>query len=100
MAAQQDIKNNFSALEERIQKMIHLHEELKKANQKLLAEKRQATMELKEEREKSRRMEEGYKNLKEIEKSSSRQSITNMKRKINDIILEIDRNVSMMDDKS
>ncbi len=99
MAGQQDIKNNFSSLEERIQKMIHLHEELKKINQKLVADKRQMAMELQEERDKNRRMEEGYKNLKEIEKSSSRQTITNMKRKINDIILEIDRNVSMIEDK-
>ena len=99
MTAQNDTKSNFSGLESRIQKLIHLHEELKKANKKLVAEKRQKTIELEEEREKIKRLEEGYKNLKEIEKTSSRQSITNMKRKISDIILEIDRNVSMIEDK-
>lgn len=100
MAASHDVKSNFAPLEERIQKLIYLHEEARKENMKLMAEKRKLTLELEEEREKNKRMEEGYKNLKAIEKSSSRQSITNMKRKINDIILEIDKNVSMMEDKS
>ena len=99
MTAHNDTKSNFSSLESRVQNLIHLHEELKKANKKLVAEKRQKTIELEEEKIKIKRLEEGYKNLKEIEKTSSRQSITNMKRKISDIILEIDRNVSMIEDK-
>lgn len=98
MAAQKDIKSNFSTLELNIQKLIYLCEDLKKDNQRLLAEKRQMTVELAEERERISRLEEGYKNLKEIEKSSNRQSITNMKRKISDIILEIDKNMSLIDD--
>jgi chromosome segregation ATPase len=100
MAAPQDVKSIFSSLEERIQKLIHLCEELKSSNNKLLADKRQMQLELQEEREKIRRMEEGYKNLKEMEKSSSRQSITNMKRKISDIMVEIDKNMSLIEDKS
>jgi hypothetical protein len=99
MAAMQDIKSRFSSLEERVHKLIHLHEEAKAINAKLIAEKRQMILELNEEKEKSRRMEEGYKNLKEIEKNSSYNSISNMKRKINDIILEIDRNMSLIQEK-
>ena len=99
MAANTDFKSNFASLQDKIQKLIYLHEELKKANQNLLSDKRQMTLELKEERAKIQRLEEGYKNLKEIERSSSTQSITNMKRKINDIILEIDKNMSLMEDK-
>jgi hypothetical protein len=99
MAAQTDFKSNFTELHDKIEKLIYLHEELKKANKKLLAEKLQMTKDLEDERERILRLEEGYKNLKEIEKSSSRQSITNMKRKINDLIHEIDKNMSMMEDK-
>jgi hypothetical protein len=99
MAAQQDFKSNFTELHDNIEKLIYLHEELKKTNKKLLAEKLQMTKDLEDERERILRLEEGYKNLKEIEKSSSRQSITNMKRKINDLIHEIDKNMSMMEDK-
>ena len=99
MAATQDIKSRFSSLEERVHKLIHLHEEAKVVNAKLIAEKRQMIIELKEEKEKNHRMEEGYKNLKEVEKNSSVNSISNMKRKINDIILEIDRNMSLIQEK-
>src|SRR5205085_8769425 len=99
MSAQLDFKSNFSELHDKIEKLIYLHEELKKTNKKLLAEKLQMTKDLEDERERILRLEEGYKNLKEIEKSSSRQSITNMKRKINDLIHEIDKNMSMMEDK-
>jgi hypothetical protein len=98
MTSPPDVKSNFNPLKERIQKLIHLSEELNKANKKLLAEKRQLTLQIEDEKEKIKRMEEGYRNLKEIEKSSSRQSISNMKRKISDIILEIDRNMSMIED--
>ena len=99
MAAQPDLKSNFSVLQDKIQKLIHLCEELKKGNKKLIADKRQIKTDLEEERAKIQRLEDGYKNLKEMEKSSSRQSITNMKRKISDIIVEIDKNMSMMEDK-
>ena len=99
MAATQDIKSKFSSLEEKIQKLITLHEDAKRVNAKLIAEKRQMIIELEEEKEKLHRMQEGYKNLKEMEKSSSVNSISNMKRKINDIILEIDRNMSLIQNK-
>ena len=99
MTANKDIKEYFSSLHEKIQKLIHLQEEQKETNNKLLAEKRHITLELEEQREKLRRMEEGYKNLKAVEKSSSKHNITSMKRKINDIILEIDKNMAMIEDK-
>ena len=99
MTPQHDVKSNFSLLRDKIQKLIHLYEELKKVNKKLHADKRQMTVNLEEERVKIQRLEEGYKNLKEIERSSSHQSITNMKRKISDIIVEIDKNMSLMEDK-
>ncbi|MBL0104435.1 MAG: hypothetical protein IPP51_12185 [Bacteroidetes bacterium] len=98
MAEQLDLKTNFSALESRIQKLIHLHEELKKSNQQLLADNNRLMLELDDERNKIRRLEEGYKNLKEIESSTTKQSITNMKRRINDIIVEIDKNMALIDD--
>ena len=95
-----DISSNFSTLESRIHKLIHLQEELKKANDKLVSDNDQLRTELNEERGKLKRMEEGYKNLKQIEKSSTRENITHLKRKINDIISEIDKNMAMMHVKS
>lgn len=98
MSEQKDMKSNFSALEIRIQKLIYLHEEAKKSNSKLLSEIQKLKAELSDEHSKVQRLEEGYKNLKEMESSSTKQSISNMKRKINDIIGEIDRSMSMIDD--
>lgn len=98
MSEQTDLKSNFSALELRIQKLIHLHEELKKSNQKVLSDNQQLMSLLEDEKSKVHRLEEGYRNLKEIESSSTRQSISDMKRKINDIIGEIDKSISMIDD--
>jgi uncharacterized coiled-coil DUF342 family protein len=98
MNEQKDMKSNFSALEIRIQKLIHLHEELKKSNALLLSETQKLKAELNDEHAKVQRLEEGYRNLKEMESSSTKNSISNMKRKINDIIGEIDRSMSMIDD--
>jgi hypothetical protein len=99
MAGPQELTGKFSLLESKIQKLIHLHQELKNSNLQLLAENRQLNLALDEEKDKIRRLEEGYRNLKEMESNSNRQSITQMKRKINDIITEIDRNVSILDEK-
>ena len=98
MNEQKDMKSNFSSLELRIQKLIHLHEEAKKSNAQLLSEIQKLKLELTDEHAKVQRLEEGYKNLKEIETSSTKQSISIIKKRINDIIGEIDRSMSMIDD--
>lgn len=98
MSEQTDLKSNFSALEIRIQKLIHLHEVLKKSNNELLAGNKKLMIELEEERLKVQRLEEGYRNLKEMETSSTRQSISNMKKRISEIIGDIDKSISMIDE--
>lgn len=87
---------NFSELEKRIQKLISLHEQLRDSNQSLVADTRRLRIELEEERSKTHRMEEGYRNLKEMEKTGNRQSIAQIKKRINDIIGEIDKNISLL----
>jgi hypothetical protein len=99
MSVSNDLKNNFTVLQERIEDLILLHEDIKKTNQKLAAENKKLIFQLEDERSKLNRMEEGYKNLKEVERTSSHQNITTMKKKISDIILEIDRNIAMIEDK-
>lgn len=96
MKGHPDIKTNFTELENRIQKLIHLHERLKKEHQELLSENRKLQLELTDEKGKTKRLEEGYKNLKEVEKASARQNIGQIKKKIHDIIGEIDKNVALI----
>lgn len=98
MSEQTDLKSNFSALEIRIQKLIHLHEALKKSNNELLAGNKKLMLELEEEQSKVQRLEEGYRNLKEMETTSTRQSISNMKKRISEIIGDIDKSISMIDE--
>lgn len=97
MSGQNEIKSAVAVLETKIRKLMDMHDEQKKLNQQLLAENRRLQMDLDEEKNKISRLEEGYRNLKEMEKSGNRQTITNMKRKIKDIIVEIDKNMTMMD---
>ena len=97
MSGPNEIKSAISALEVKIRKLMDLHDEQKRQNQELLAENRRLLMDLDEERNKIIRLEEGYRNLKEMEKNGTRQSIVSMKRKINDIIVEIDKNMTMID---
>ncbi len=100
MAEVKEQSINFSTLEKRIQKLISLHEQLKISNQGLLTDNRKLRIELEEERSKTSRMEEGYRNLKEVEKNGNRQSITQIKKRINDIIGEIDKNISLLNGKN
>jgi predicted RNase H-like nuclease (RuvC/YqgF family) len=97
MSGQNEIKAAVAVLESKIRKLMDLHDEQKRQNQQLMAENRRLQMDLDEEKNKISRLEEGYRNLKEMEKSGNLQSITNMKRKIKDIIVEIDKNMALMD---
>jgi len=97
MSELQEIRTKIGALESRMQKFISLHEQLKKEHQDLVGEHRKVQFELEDERGRTKRMEEGYKNLKEVEKVSKKQSISQIKRKINDIIGEIDKNMTLLD---
>ncbi|MCC7233613.1 MAG: hypothetical protein IT242_11760 [Bacteroidia bacterium] len=97
MAGLQDIRSNFSELENRIQKLISLQEQLKTKYQGLISDHRRLQIELEEQKAKSARMEEGYKNLKEMEDSGTRQSIARIKTRIHDIIGDIEKNISLID---
>lgn len=97
MAEQQLIKERLASLEERIQKFISLHEELKASNQALQAENRRLLLVLEEERVKASRIEEGYKNLKTQEIQANRHQVDRINIRINELINEIDKNIKLMD---
>ena len=91
-----DLKTKFDELEQRIQKLISLHGELKSENKKLIQLNRKLELELKEERQKFGRLEEGIENLKETKKNLTHKSITGIKQKINEMIGEIDRSSALI----
>jgi DNA repair exonuclease SbcCD ATPase subunit len=96
MEVMPELKTKFEELEKRIQKLIHLHTQLKSENQKLVGLNRKLEMELEEERQRFNNLEAGLANLKAEEKSSANKRISGMQQKINEMIGEIDRSVSLI----
>ena len=92
----QDLKTKFDEVENRIRKLISLHEQLKTENKKLLQLNRKLETELKEEKNRYSRLEEGMENLQESKKMLTRKSITGIKQKINEMISEIDRSSALI----
>jgi len=91
-----ELKTKFDELEIRIQKVISLHKQLKSDNQKLVGLNRKLELELEEEKQRYRKLEESLVNLQEEEKSVANRSIQGMKMKINEMISEIDRSVALV----
>ena len=98
--AMPELKTKFDELENRIQKLIHLHKQVKDENQKLVQLNKELELELKEEKQRFNRLEEGLSNLKESEKNSKNKSISGIKIKINEMIGEIDRNVMLISEQN
>ena len=94
-----ELKTKFDELEKRIQKLIHLHKQAKSENQHLVELNRKLELELEEERQRYSRLEEGLSNLKESERNSKSKSISGIKMKINDMISEIDRSVTLISEQ-
>ncbi len=94
-----ELKTKFDELEKRIQKLIHLHKQAKSENQKLIQLNKKLEFELEEERQRFSRLEEGLSNLKESERNSKSKSISGIKMKINEMISEIDRSVTLISEQ-
>ena len=92
-----NINNRLATLESRIHKLIELHESLKSSCSDLLAENHQLVLQLEEERTKSKRLEEGYRNLKEQEMASNQLQVDRINIRINELVSEIDKSIKLMD---
>ena len=92
----QDLKTKFDEVENRIRKLISLHEQLKTENKKLIQLNRKLEMELKEEKNRFNRLEVGLENLQENKKNLTNKSISGIKQKINEMISEIDRSSALI----
>jgi hypothetical protein len=97
MSESKELKTNLANLENRISKLIYLHKQVRESNLEMLSENRRLLLELEEEKGKMQRIEEGYKNLKKAEQSGTRNSITQIKKRISDIISELDKNMTLME---
>lgn len=92
-----DIKNRFTTLEQRLQVLMDLHQSLKSASRELQAENRRLVLELEEERNRAKRLDEGYRNLKDQEQTVTRQQVDRINHRINELVLEIDKNLKLIE---
>jgi hypothetical protein len=91
-----ELKTKFDELEKRIQKLISLHKQLKSENLKLVQLNKSFESELKVEKQRYLRLSEGLADLKEEEKTYTNKSISGIKQKVNEMISEIDRSVTLI----
>lgn len=97
MQNQQEIHDKFQQLEARIHKFIELYESLKVSGRELAAENRKLVLELEEERNKAKRLDEGYRNLKDQELIATRQHVERINNRINELVGEIDKNIKLIE---
>ena len=97
MAESKELKTNLANLENRISKLIYLHKQVRGSNLEMLTENRRLLLELEDEKGKIHRIEEGYKNLKKSEQSGTRNSVSAIKKRISDIVSELDKNMALME---
>lgn len=96
MAAEQNI--NFEALESKIQKLIHLHRSLSEKCDQLAAENLTLKAELELAEGKTKSLDQALERLRHLEqqKETNKESIQRIKRQINEIITEVDKNVALV----
>jgi regulator of replication initiation timing len=97
MKSKDDTKERLLQLEDRIRRFIEVHESLKASGQRLAEENARLVAELEEERNKSRRLDEGYRNLKQQETAATRQQVARINNRINDLVSEIDKNIKLIE---
>jgi DNA repair exonuclease SbcCD ATPase subunit len=90
---------NLTELENRIQKLIYLHKELKSKAQDLQDENQRLTTALMEERQKVLKMQDAMRLMNREERQVDGENIGQLKKKINDIISEIDKSVLLINEQ-
>lgn len=91
-----DMRERFQVLEDRIRQFISMHESLKETSLRLAEENNRLSSALEEERTRTKRMDEGYRNLKEQETSATRLQVERINTRINELVGEIDKNIKLI----
>ena len=94
-----EMKKKLDDLEKKIHILISSHQELKAINAVLSDEKRKTEKLLEQERERVKRTDESYKQLREVDRSKNKEKIKSVKLKIHNLVGEIDKSVALMNVK-
>ena len=87
----------FEELESKIQGLIASHQQLKADNEALKTEKQALIKQLETEKARLKWAEDGYESLKEAEKNKTDKNISLLQKRLNDIISEVDKSLSLID---
>ena len=91
-----DLTLNIGDLKAKIEKVVKLHQELKKENEQLVADKENLQKTINEQKNTIEALE---RNNKELEKSKSEEQtkiVTDTKDKINELVQEIDNCIALL----
>lgn len=91
-----DMRERFQVLEDRIRQFIAMHESLKESSRQLAEENSRLSAALEEERTRTKRMDEGYRNLKDQESTATRLQVERINNRINELVSEIDKNIKLI----
>ena len=95
-----DLKKKFEDLENKIQNLINSHQKLRSENETLREENVRLVQLVDDEKLRQKRVEEGFRELSDTQKSRTGKQITGLKVKVNEMISEIERSVALIDIKS
>jgi predicted nuclease with TOPRIM domain len=91
---------NFEELEGKIQVLIDSHSRLKAENEALLKENTALAKSLEAEKARLKWVEDGYGALQDAEKKKKTKTIGQLQRRIEDLISEVDKNISLIDNNN
>jgi len=87
----------FEELESKIQELIASHQRLKAENDALMKGNLELVKSLEAEKTRMKWIEDGYNSLKEADKKNTDNSISLLQKRLNDIISEVDKSLSLID---
>jgi chromosome segregation ATPase len=92
-----EAKNKFEELEDKIRKLIISHQELKGEIEALKKEKQKLVKQVEADKSRMKWVEDGYNNLQSTEKHKTEKTISQLKKKINSLVSEIDKSIELID---
>ena len=87
---------NINDLKAKVEKLVNLHQQLKKENKRLITENENALKTLKEQKNTIETLQKTNKELSQNKNEEQNKVITDTKRKINELVQEIDQCIALL----
>ncbi len=87
---------NIKDLKAKVEKLVNLHQQLKKDNNRLITENENALKTLKEQKNTIETLQKNNKELSQNKNEEQNKVITDTKRKINELVQEIDQCIALL----